>query len=196
MTKKATPNWITGGWSTERKTGITTGSWAPEKLRLSATFAERTSAYVDYWLRNFKMDVLKVKVENLIPGKEDEIQQMNHVGEVPPLELKRFILEGANNIRFINLWMNKINPQREGFSVDVRQKTLDVDLINVGKLDQIFHNRLLESGKVNLVFRRANTIFNHKTLISINCPCITIQARKVPAETVKLFMKVGAIEPI
>lgn len=76
MSKKKSPNWITGGWSIDRQKNITSGIFQPEKLRLSATFVERTSRYIEYWLRNFQIDTLRIKVENLIPGKENSIQQV------------------------------------------------------------------------------------------------------------------------
>ncbi|CAL2037658.1 unnamed protein product [Caenorhabditis brenneri] len=188
MNKEKTANWITGGWSIDRKKNITSGYFNPEKLRLSATFVERTSRYMEYWLRNFQIDTLKVKVENLIPGKEQEIQQMNYIGPIPPLRLKKFIIHGANNIRFIKNWMDNLVPDIVD-SIDPSRKTIDVEFIDVAKLNQIFHHNLLTTGKVNLTFNRVNTLCTRHTLSYLNCPLVNIMARQVPSEAVNIFLR-------
>lgn len=188
MSKKKSPNWITGGWSIDRQKNITSGIFQPEKLRLSATFVERTSRYIEYWLRNFQIDTLRIKVENLIPGKENSIQQSNYTGEIPPLKLKKLIIHGANNIRFINNWLDNLVPNAID-PLDDKKKIIDVEFLDVGKLDQIFHHSLMTTGKVNLTFNRVSTHFTRKTLNFVNSPMINIVARQVPSEAVNSFLK-------
>lgn len=188
MNKLKTPNWITGGWSIDRKNRMTSGYFNAEKLRLSATFVGRTSKYIEYWLHNFRIDTLKVKVENLLPGKEQEIQQMNYIGPIPPLKLKKFIIHGANNIRFIKNWMDNLVPDIVD-SIDPSRKTINIEFIDVAKLNQIFHHKLLTSGRVNLTFHRVNTLFTRKTLHYLNSPTVDIVARQVPSESVNFFLK-------
>uniref|UniRef100_A0A1I7U3T1 FBA_2 domain-containing protein n=1 Tax=Caenorhabditis tropicalis TaxID=1561998 RepID=A0A1I7U3T1_9PELO len=188
INKEETPAWITGEWCIDKKKNMTSGYFQPEKLRLSATFVERTSRYIEYWLRNFQVDTLKIKVENLIPGKENEIQQMNYLGPIPPLRLKKCIIHGANNIRFIKNWMDSIIPDIID-PIDPYRKTIDVEFHDVGKLNQIFHHTFMTTGKVNLIFHRVNTLFTRRTLHFLNSPKVDIVARQVPSEAVNIFLK-------
>ncbi|KAF1760126.1 hypothetical protein GCK72_008372 [Caenorhabditis remanei] len=188
LNKKKSPNFVHGGWSSDRMKNITSGTFPTEKLRLNATFVSRTSKYIEYWLKNFQIDTLKIKVENLIPGKENDIQQMNYIGPIPGLRLKKLIIHGSNNIRFINNWLSNLIPNIVDPSEPSR-KTIDVEFIDVAKLDQIFHHPVMTSGKVNLTFHRVNTHFTRKTLNYINSPRVNITVRQVPSDTVNVFLK-------
>uniref|UniRef100_A0A8R1DEF9 F-box associated domain-containing protein n=1 Tax=Caenorhabditis japonica TaxID=281687 RepID=A0A8R1DEF9_CAEJA len=191
MCKNKAPNWITGGWSTERKKKLSSGSFEPEKLRLGVNFVEKTSRYIEYWLKNFQFDALKIRVENLIPGKESEIQQMNYIGSIPPLRVKKFILQGANNIRFILNFLNALVPNQVIISPTTgkKKKIIDIEMVDVGKLDQIFHCNLMSKGSVNFKFHRVSTHFSQKTLTYINGPTMDFVARKIPAETINCFLR-------
>lgn len=188
MNKEKSPNFIHGGWSIDKMKNITSGTFPTEKLRLNATFVSRTSKYIEYWLKNFQIDTLKIKVENLIPGKENDIQQMNYIGPIPGLRLKKFIIHGSNNIRFINNWLSNLIPNIVD-PVEPSRRTIDVEFHDVAKLDQIFHHPVMTSGKVNLTFNRINTHFTRKTLNYINSPRVNITVRQVPSDTVNVFLK-------
>lgn len=186
--KKKDPMWIRGGWSSERQETITSGTFPPEKLRLNATFESRTSRYIEYWLKNFQIDVLKVKVENKIPGKERDFQQTNYMGQVPVLRLKKFILQGSNNIRFITNWLNSMIPN-DPDPIDSSRKTMEIELFNVEKLEHIFHHPIMASGKVRLSFQRNGCYFKPITLSTLNVVDCDIIARQVPSEAVNIFLK-------
>ncbi|PIC40397.1 hypothetical protein B9Z55_011753 [Caenorhabditis nigoni] len=188
MWKMSNPLWITGGWSTDKQKMINSGIFPPEKLKLNASFASRTSKYIEYWLKNFEIDVLRIKVENLIPGKENAFQHTNYMGPVPQLKLKKFILIGANNLRFINSWLNSLNPNIPD-PIDNSRKTIDIEFIDVEKSDSIMQHSLMNTGIVNLKFHKNSSHFQHKSLNVINVPYAEITARQVSSEAVNLFLK-------
>ncbi|CAI2348873.1 unnamed protein product [Caenorhabditis sp. 36 PRJEB53466] len=187
ISKKKSPNWITGGWSTERNKNISSGNWAAEKLRLGATFLGKTSRYIEHWLKNFEYDVLRIKIENVVPGREDDIQQLNYIGNLPQLKVKKFILDGSNNQRFINNFMNALVPNGE--PLDANKRALELELINVPKLQVVFHHPLVTNGCVHVNYRKENMHFTWKILNYVNPPTMNIVARKVPADAVNSFLK-------
>ncbi|CAP21270.2 Protein CBG24731 [Caenorhabditis briggsae] len=112
----------------------------------------------------------------------------NYMGLVPQLKLKKFILIGANNLRFINSWLNSLQPNIPD-PIDNSRKTIDIEFIDVEKSDLIMRHPLMKTGIVNLKFHKNSSHFQHKSLNIINVPYAEITARQVSSEAVNLFLK-------